>query len=403
MNNLNLLYRYELKKITGRKLFWITLLLCLLTIISVPALSLTGKYYVDGVFADTHYHMFLVDQAYEKALSGRAIDQTLLKETLTAYRKIQDPEGRYTLTDEYQTYARPYSAIYQILCWWGNKDSLKDVIAWAPDETAFYEAREDSLKAYWQSYFLTETEKTFWEEKEAGIQTPFTYFYHEGYSMLTKSFNTLNILMPLFIMISLSGVFAIEHTRRTDQLVLTSSNGKNTVYFAKILAGVTVSFLCCALMILASAVFSLSFYGTEGYSMQIQVTPYPVSYPMTIGASCLIMCGIALILSVLISIMIMILSEILRSRTAAMALSTAAIIAAMICNVPPQYRTASQIWDWLPFSFLNIWNVFDVRTVPVFGHCLVSWQIMPVIYLLFAVLITAGGKHVYQKYQVSGR
>ena len=96
MNNLNLLYRYELKKITGRKLFWITLLLCLLTIISVPALSLTGKYYVDGVFADTHYHMFLVDQAYEKALSGRAIDQTLLKETLTAYRKIQDPEGRYT-------------------------------------------------------------------------------------------------------------------------------------------------------------------------------------------------------------------------------------------------------------------------------------------------------------------
>ena len=39
MNNLNILYRYELKKITGRKLFWITLLLCLLTIISVPALS----------------------------------------------------------------------------------------------------------------------------------------------------------------------------------------------------------------------------------------------------------------------------------------------------------------------------------------------------------------------------
>ena len=81
MNNLNLLYRYELKKITGRKLFWITLLLCLLTIISVPALSLTGKYYVDGVFADTHYHMFLVDQADEKALSGRANYKTLLKET----------------------------------------------------------------------------------------------------------------------------------------------------------------------------------------------------------------------------------------------------------------------------------------------------------------------------------
>lgn len=403
MNNLNTLYKYELKKITSRKIFWITLLLCLCTAASIPLLSLTGKYYVDGEFVDTHYHMFLVDQAYERALSQRAIDQTLLEETLDAYRKIPDPEGRYTLTDEYQTYARPYSPIYQMICWWTNVDYLKNIVLWEPDETAFYEARKDSLKAYWQSCFLTETEKAFWEQKETKVQTPFIYFYHEGYSMLTKSFNTLNILIPLFVTVCLSGVFTMEHTRRTDQLVLTSDNGKTSVYSAKILAGITVSFLCCALMILISAILSLGVYGTDGFSMQIQVTPYPISYPMSIGVSCLIMCGIALILSVLISIIIMVLSEVLHSRTAAMAISSAAIIAAMICNVPPQHRVLSQIWDWLPYSFLDIWNVFDVRTIPVFGRCLVSWQIMPVLYLLAAILLAAAGKRVYQRYQVSGR
>lgn len=403
MHNMNILYQYELKKIIGNKIFWITLLLCLFTVTAVPALSLTGNSYVDGEVFDTHYHMFLVDQAYEKALSGRAIDDVLLAETMDAYRKIPEPEGRYILTDEYQTCARPYAAIYQLLCWWGNRASLEDIIEWNPDENAFYEAREDSLKAYWKSYFLTDAEKAFWEQKEAEIQMPLTYFYHQGYGMFAKSFNTLNILLPLFITICLSGVFTIEHTRRTDQLVLTSANGKTTVYFAKILAGITVSFLCCVLMILSSGIFSLGFYGTEGFSMQMQTTPYPISYPMTIGANCLIMCGTALILSVLISIMIMVLSEILHSRTASMAVSCAAIIAAMICNVPPQYRILSQIWEWFPLSFLNIWNVFDVRTIPVFGRCLVSWQIMPVIYLFLAFLITIGGRRIYQKYQVTGR
>lgn len=403
MNNLNILYRYELKKITGRKLFWITLFLCLAAILLLPALTLSGKSYVDGEVFDTHYHMFRVDQAYERALSGRKIDDALLTETMEAYRKIPDPEGRYTLTDEYQTYARPYSAVYQLIARWNDLDFLKDILKLDAGEENFYQARKAYLKMHWRDYFLTEAEKEFWREKEAVIAVPYTYRYHEGYTQYTKSFNTINILLQLFIAVCLSGMFSMEHTRRTDQLILSGAKGKTTVYLAKILAGITIALAVAALMMLVSALFIFGIYGTDGFSMQIQVTPYPFSFPLSIGQACLIMAGTALVLSVLISIFVMVLSELLHSNIAALSVSISLLIIGIMFRMPPQYRIASQVWNWLPFSFLNIWNVFDVRTIPVFGHCLISWQIVPVLYLLLSAGIASLGWRAYRRYQVSGR
>ena len=327
MEQFKTLYRYELKKITGKKLFKITLALFLLLAAVLVVIQLTGKSYVDGVVVDTHYHMFLVDREYERALSGRAIDQSLLHETIAAYRTIPDPEDRYTLTEEYQTNARPYSAIYQLISRWTDTPLLEDVLHLDISESSFYEARSALLEKEWQKYFLTETEQNFWLKKETEISTPYTYYYHEGYTILYKTFNAFAILIPLFIAICLSGVFAEEHARRTDQLSL----------------------------------------------------------------------------SALMSVFVMFLSEVLHNSTAALSVCTGFIILASMVSIPPGYRVLSQIWDWLPFSFLERTHVFDMRTLPLFGHCFISWQIVPVLYLLLSTGIASLGWRVYRRYQVSGR
>lgn len=402
MTYLKTLYYYELKKIIGKKLFWITLILSLLATAFLVIAPLTGKYYVDGEVADTHYHMFLVDSAYERALSGKAIDQALLEETMSGYEKIKDIEGRYTLTEEYQTYARPYSAIYQliarfILPFWGN------TFDWEVEEASFYHHRSMLLEKEWKDLFLTEAEMDFWKKKETEIPTPYTYYYHEGYSILTKTFNGLGILVPLFISICLSNVFAEEHARRTDQLILAGVNGKRVAYLAKILAGITVSVSCSALMVLTASLLSMGLYGAEGFNMPIQATPYLFSYPMTIGQSCLIMGGVTLILALLLSVFVMFLSEALGHSAATLAVSTGLILLVQMFSVPPQYRVLSQIWNWLPYSFLNRDNVFDARTIPLSTHFLISWQIVPVLYLLGAFGLALLGKKIYQSYQVAGR
>ena len=397
------LYRYELKKITDRKIFRVMLFSCLLITALVIAMHLSGKYYVDGEVVDTHHNMFLTDRAYERALSGRAVDQTLLEETMDAYRKILDPEGRYTLTDEYQTYARPYSAIYQMIRVFLGEDYLENVLLWKADENAFYQARLAYVEDHWQKNFLTETEKEFWRGKEREVQTPFLFDYHQGYIMLIISFNILNILIPLFLAVCLSGVFADEHTRRTDQLILSGAKGKTTLYQAKIAAGATVSLAVTALMLVTAAATALALYGTDGFDMQMQAELYPFSYPMSIGQACLIMCAVALFTAVLTGIFVMLLSELLQSAVASMAVTISFVLAAMVINIPLQFRFFSQLWDWLPVSFLDRWYVFDVRTITLFGHCFVSWQIVPVLYLICSAGIAVLGRRIYRKYQVSGR
>lgn len=403
MKQFKMIYLYEIKKITTKRLFRITLALFLLLTAVTIAINLAGKSYVDGEVSDTHYHMFLVDREYERALSGRALDQTLLKETMDAYRTIPNPGERYILSEEYQKNARPYSAVYQLIARWYDTPSLEDFLHLDVNENSFYEARLAFLKEEWQDSFLTGAEQNFWLEKEANISTPYIYYYHEGYTILRKTFNTFAVLIPLFIAICLSGLFAEEHARRTDQLLLSSVNGKSTVYLAKILAGITVSVCSCALMVLTAVLLSLGIFGAEGFDMQVQVTLYPFSYPMSIGESCLILGAMALFVSIVLSVFVMVLSEALRNSAAALSACTGCIILVSMVSMPSQYRVLSQIWDLLPFSFLTTTHVFDLRTIPLFGHCFVSWQIMPVLYLICSAGIAFLGWRNYRNYQVTGR
>lgn len=403
MNNLGMLYRYEMKKIVKRKLVWVTFIICMAGIGVAVLAQLLGSYYVDGKLVDSHYHMFQVDRGYEQALSGRTIDQQLLEETVAAYGRIPAEEERYTLTEEYQTYARPYSAVFNLIRFWTGMEY--DVVRnWTADENVFYEARRDRLEEEWKTYRLSETEKAFWQEKETQIKMPLCYFYHEGYYVsVRRVFQTVGLLMLLFIAISLPGVFADEHTRRTDQLILAGAKGKNLVYYAKLLAGVSFAVIVSLLFAVFTVGLSLSVYGTEGFQTAIQISDGTYSYPLTLGQACLIEYGILIVTSVLAAVFVMILSEALHSNIAALAVSVGMIISGMIITVPDQYRVIAQIWNWLPMIFLEPWKIFDIRTLPIFGRCLVSWQIVPVLYLLCSAVIAAVGIRVYRGYQVSGR
>ena len=106
---------------------------------------------------------------------------------------------------------------------------------------------------------------------------------------------------------------------------------------------------------------------------------------------------------VLYAIIIMGISEAARSGIAALSIIAIYIIAAMIYSVPRKYRILAQIWDWLPGSFVIPPNIFDLRMISIFGKLFLSWQAVPVIYLIAAAGIAMAGVPVYRKYQVSGR
>lgn len=397
------LYHYELKKIVKRRLVWAALFACLGCIAMAKAGNLSGNYYVDGKAVDTHYHIFQVDSAYLRALSGRVVGQALLDETKAAYDKIPDSAERYTETEEYQKYARPYDGVFQLIWRWTRQNPFYD--GWSADEQDLYGARTQWQEETWTELFLSDTEKAFWRKKEAQLDKPFTYFYHGGYGVILKDIETVGILMLLLMAVCLSGIFPEEHMRRTDQMILSSAKGRTVEYWAKLSAGISVAFVGAVLMGAAAVTAALFIYGTEGFwtAMQLYLKLTTYSYPLSVGQSCLIVYGIFLVTAVFMSVLIMVLSELLHNSIATMALFTGATVAGAMFSIPGQYRIASQIWQSLPAKFLSCNGVFSQRLVVIAGHCFTVWQTVPVLYLLCGVAAAMAGVRIYGRYQVAGR
>ena len=402
MNNSALLYRFELKKLLQKKILWVTLIVCFLAILFSLLFPLAGSYYVDGVFIDSNYNMHITDQGYRKALDGRTIDQALLEETIAAYRRVPMDKSPYSLTEEYQAYARPYSEIFHLIRTWMGLDPAATA-NWNPDEAALYAAMGQTMHTAWGYNYLTHGEITYWESQLNALQTPFVYAHNDGYRYILEVFLTVGFLMLLYTAIALSNVFPDEHTHRTDQLVLSAPLGRNTVYWAKLAAGITTGVIGALLMTLLTWAVSLCIYGTSGFTAPVQLFYTSYAGNLTIGQACLIAYGCLMVTAVLMSVAVMVLSELLRSAIGALSVTSAMLLASALVQVPPQYRLLGQLWDYFPTGFLAMWNVFDCRLVSLFGMQFTSYQIVPVIYLIAAILLSVLGKQLYAHYQVTGR
>lgn len=404
MNNFGVLFRYECKKLLNKKIVWISFFLCMAVILCSQVIPFLGDYYIDGKLVDTNYNMYQTDKGYAKALSGREIDQSLLEETIEAYRKVPDIPGvHYTSTDEYQQYARPYSEIFGFIRKTTGMQTSEVMFSWQASEDDLYAKRQIWLMSLWEDLELSKGEIDFWQEREAQIKTPYIYQAHGGYSAIFSDYQTVGILVLMLVAICLSGIFSDEHTRKTDQIILCSPLGKTRLYWAKIAAGISFAAISTILFFVFIFVTTICLYGADGFHAAFQLIYAGNSDPITCGQAIMIAYGNMMITAVMVSVFVMVLSELLHSNIATLAVSTGLLIMAMIVSVPDHYRVAAQIWDWLPWCFLTPWNVFGQYTISIFGHYLAPWQAILGIYFVAGVMIAAIGKPIYERFQVSGR
>lgn len=404
MNNFGVLYRYECKKLLSKKIVWISFSLCMVIIIVSLVAPFLGDYYLGGEFVDTNYNMYQTDKRYSKALNGKEINQNLLEETIAAYRKIPEIPGlHYTLTEEYQQYARPYSEIFNFIRGTTDMQTSEVVLSWQPSEEDLYAKRQIWLTSLWEDLGLSKGEMDFWQKREAQLKEPYVYQAHEGYGALILTYQTVGLFVLLLSAICLSGIFSDEHTRKTDQIILCSPLGKTKLYWAKIMAGISFAVMSTILFFVFTFVITICLYGAEGFHAVFQLIYTRNSDPVTVGQAVIIAYGNMMVAAILTSVFVMVLSELLHSNIATLAVSTGLLIMAMVIAVPEQYRVLAQIWDWFPWCFLTPWNVFGQYTISIFGHYLTPWQAVPMIYLILGVMITAIGKPIYQRFQVSGR
>ena len=401
MHNLFILYGYELKKLIQKKAVWISFIVCMVSIAFAVIYPLLGTYYTSGVSMGTNYEQHLIDQAYRKALNGKPIDQVLLEDTIAAYKNLPI-ETKYVLTQDYQTNARPYSEIFNLVQSWTGMDKAS-IIKWVPDEAALYDAMLERIIKSAVNDNLSEKEIAYWIEKAENIATPIVYQFHEGYRILLENFIVVGLVMLLFSAIALSSSFPDECTHRTDQLVMCTANGKKRLYWIKLFAGVTVG--CVGAFLMSTLIWGLSLYvyGADGFNTAIQIFYTNYAGNITMGQACLIAYGGLLATSFIVSIFVMFMSELFHSNISAISIVSGMILAGILVNIPAEYRVLSQIWDYMPTNFMSIENIFDVRLINLLGIHFTSYQIVPLFYFIVAALMAFLGSRIYCHYQISGR
>ncbi len=379
MCNFSTLYFYEIKKILQKKMVWISFGIIFAFVIFMGVGDLFFSYEKDGAKVSA-YEKIVNEKENARELSGREIDDSLLDEM-----KRDD--------------TKKYDAIYQIVKYLINSDEeIRNV-----NESKLYQTRTDNIEQMFIDQRLTEGEIAYWREKESDIKIPFTYEYTRGYLQFIDLIYNLNIFMVVMLGISLSGVFADEHFRKTDQLILGSRYGKKILYFAKLGAGISVGTLGTVILLLAGTVLAFAIYGADGFHGVLQLVIIKSSWQLSVGAMSICLLAFTLLLALLYSVFTMFLSEGLKSSAAVMAVLLGMFFVTFFFNFPYQYRVPSQILGLMPAKILRAGGWADLRLVKIFGHYLMTYQFAPVLYFAAIVIFILAGKRMYERFQIGGR
>ena len=256
-----------------------------------------------------------------------------------------------------------------------------------------------------ESQYLTEGEKEYWRnvlDKEKTVL--WEYDYYQGVDYVWVAAYTAIVLIALMLAVCLANLFADEHQKRTDQLVLCTRNGKKLLFGAKMTAGGLFTLVSTGLVLLATAVPQLMMFGADGWNAPIQLVTPNSMVQMTFWEMILYTYALAIIASLLYCSIILCCSELFRNSTVAvLAVIVILVLVPMIVVVPYEYRVLSQIFDLNPITVLAIWSVVDFRLVPFFGSYLTVHQVAPMLYIVLAAMFVLIGRRAYLRFQVSGR
>lgn len=395
----------ELRKIALRKNTWIILG----AIILVYLFSVSSSYFVTYSEGDsggeqweeTTTEKIACEKQYGILLSGKKLDDTLLKEREQCENQMLKKWNELSLKEQSLEVER-YRLVENAICAATGR-SLESVMneIRQMNQKQIYEEREKLMQQMQSQYMLTDNEMNYWNQKEEQVEKPFELQYMGMFDTLVGKEIYLSLLLLTFwIAIIVSRIFSEEHSKKTDQLILTSLYGRKHLYFAKIAAGLITTFLASVVIIGIVVISNGIKYGTNGFSTMVQQIAGWYSYPLTLGEIACIMIGIELGAVLLTAVAAMLVSERFCSSISAIVVIIMITFIARIIEIPNAYRILSQLWNYIPINLLNINGFLDLRLVSVGKFWFTAWQFAPILYGMLTVVFIGIGKRIYCNYQV---
>lgn len=212
--------------------------------------------------------------------------------------------------DYYEELLSPWAKTGESVMQTAARVSSEDVADFYGALSARIEQMLDGDGAAWE---YTDAEKSYWLDKQAGIEVPVVKGYAGGWEQILNCLGFLVLAMAV-ICVALTPLFGGEYQRGTDAVILATRHGRSRLVWAKVIAGLAFTtgyFVLCAAIVVGLA---LAFYGADGAGLPLQNTALRSPYPLTVGQAVLIGMGTAYVMALGFAALTMLLSARLRSQ-----------------------------------------------------------------------------------------
>lgn len=406
MNNFWTLVGFEYKKIFHKKSAIITVALALAMVIYFCIIMVIGNsnqsnYYVKDMSA---YDAMLIDKGYEKAFDGRELDGNLILETSKAYQKIDKNVARYTESEGYQKYARPYSSIYTIIdsayAQAGNAFNVEDLQNISEeDANNYYSIRENQYRANLTNNSLFSTsdvEKVM--QLDENVKKPFIMSYKDGYQRFFSLSAMTMVLILCVISFCISPIFSDEYSKKTDSLILTSKNGRKYIIYAKMFASISACFGLTVLFIFSAYITCMAVYGFDGTNSQIQLLLPAITYDFTMFDTTILITMTSIFGALLHTAVCMVISSITKNSIIPMAITSITILVGLFNGIGNDFFV--KLRHFFPSAMGSFWDITTQLVFDVFGIQVMLYQITCVVsFIIGAVCLIFAFKN-FKRHQI---
>ena len=387
MTNFSELLRFELKKIFLSRITILSLTVSTGMLLGIALIN----YLVVSPYDRGVYEM-------EAALEGRTLDDALLAELAEeaeeagGLSQIGPESPYYHLAGYISRMQGTYLTIGNgTESGTGNKELTAESV---------YRMREELLDYIYDYFRLSDADKQWWKEKEDTIEKPFVWQANFGIYSMKSTFGAAMNLFCMIAAVCLASVYAGERSHGTDSFVLSTKEGKRSLWLVKFAAGEIFALAAGTLLLIAGMVPHVLFNGLHGINSPWQLIVPLCAYPYTAGQMLARYILTYYLGCLVIGALVMLFSVLFMNSMAAAGIICVGLVMDLFFSVPPELGLLSQLRYLTPAQVLINSSMADPRLLRVVGLVLTPQQSAELFYLVLLVAVAAGVRSLYRRMEI---
>ena len=334
----------------------------------------------------------------ESALEGRLLDDALMAELAEeaaeagGLSRIEPDSPYYHLAGYISRMQGTYLTI-------GN-DTESGTGNLERTAESVYQMREDLLGYIYDYFRLSDADKQWWKEKEDTIEKPFVWQANFGIYSMKSTFGAVMNLFCMIAAVCLAGVYAGERSHGTDSFVLSTKEGKRSLWLVKFAAGEIFALAAGTLLLIAGMVPHVLFNGLHGINSPWQLIVPLCAYPYTAGQMLARYILTYYLGCLVIGALVMLFSVLFMNSMAAAGIICVGLVMDLFLSIPPEQGLLSQLRYLTPAQVLINSSMADPRLLRVFGLVLTPLQSAGWLYLVLLVTAAAVVRNLYRRMEI---